>query len=225
MATSVPIVCDVIYEENEADLIQEEEQHTTETESQNLHIEQPDRIVEQQQQNLGEIIVDLPESAIETLVDVVHSTEPVFIDPSSASEPNMSIGEESSNTTPEVIQINCLPESKSLEPEITISIPTPAILITTENEESIEPESPEVCISTVVELPVPVPSVKAVQDQSTRTELQTEGQQKLQSMPEMIVIREPDTMAETKTAVAATGHVAPADDVPISAPGLQPSST
>ncbi|XP_062564757.1 uncharacterized protein LOC134227360 isoform X2 [Armigeres subalbatus] len=231
MVASVPIVCDVIYEENEADLIQEEEQHTTETENQNQHIEQPCQIVEQQQQNHEEIIVDLPESAIETLIDVVQSTEPVFIDPSSASEPNTSIGDGSSNSTePEVIQINCLPESKPLEPEVTISIPTPAILITTENEESIEPESSEVCISTVVELPVSVPSVKVVvQDQSpivpVRTELQTEVQQKLQSMPEMIVIREPDVMAEAKTAVAASGDVAPADDVLISAPGLRSSST
>lgn len=235
MTASVPIVCDVIYEENEADLIQEEQDQTAtppDTVQEDQQTEQPEQIVEQHhdQQIQTEVIVDVPESSIETLIDVVQSTEPVFIDsiPSASSNSN-AIAEETSSSVQEpevsVIEINCLPESKSVDSEVSPPIPTPSIVITTENEESIEPEQVEVCISTVVELPAPHSFIKIVEDPFPAAEAQTEVQQKVQNMPEMIVIREPDVIAEAKAAVAATAEVSTAVDVVVCVPGTRSSST
>lgn len=153
MTASVPIVCDVIYEENEADLIQEEQEQSTtppDTEQEDQRTEQPAQTIAQHshQQSLAEVIVDVPESAIETLIDVVQSTEPVFIDniPSASSNSN-AIAEEISSPVQEsevsIIDINCLPESKFVDSEVSPPIPTPSIVITTENEESLEPEKVE----------------------------------------------------------------------------------
>nr|XP_029731880.1 interaptin-like isoform X2 [Aedes albopictus] len=235
MTASVPIVCDVIYEENEADLIQEEQEQSVtppDTVQEEQRREQPEQSVQQHndQQIQTEVIVDVPESSIETLIDVVQSTEPVFIDsiPSASSNSN-AIAEETSSSVQElevsVIEINCLPESKSVDSEVSPPIPTPSIVITTENEESIEPEQVEVCISTVVELPAPHSFIKIVEDPFPAAEAQTEVQQKVQNMPEMIVIREPDVIAEAKAAVAATAEVSTAVDVVVCVPGTRSSST
>lgn len=50
-------------------------------------------------------------------------------------------------------------------------------------------------------------------------------QQKVQNMPEMIVIREPDVIAEAKAAVAATAEMSTAVDVVVCVPGTRSSST
>lgn len=225
MSSSVPIVCDVIYEENEADLIKEEqEDQDDQIQADQIHIAET-----------KEIIVDVPESEIETLTSDVHSTEPIFIDsfPDSLTEhvsPNLEdasqISDEHNQEIP-VIQIDQLPKLEKVNLEVSIPVPTPSIIITEESGESTEPETEEVCITTVIELPAPT-STKRVDFQPPAEPTQSEFdeiQQKVQSMPEMIVIREPDVVAEAKAAVAATFDVASSVDVVVCSPGPRSSST
>lgn len=225
MSSSVPIVCDVIYEENEADLIKEEqEDQDDQIQADQIHIAEA-----------KEIIVDVPESAIETLTSDVHSTEPIFIDsfPDSLTEhvsPNLEDASQNSdehNQEIPVIQIDQLPKLEKVNLEVSIPVPTPSIIITEESGESTEPETEEVCITTVIELPAPT-STKRVDFQPPAEPTQSEFdeiQQKVQSMPEMIVIREPDVVAEAKAAVAATFDVASSVDVVVCSPGPRSSST
>lgn len=225
MSSSVPIVCDVIYEENEADLIKEEqEDQDDQIQADQIHIAEA-----------KEIIVDVPESEIETLTSDVHSTEPIFIDsfPDPLTEhvsPNLEDASQNSdehNQEIPVIQIDQLPKLEKVNLEVSIPVQTPSIIITEESGESTEPETEEVCITTVIELPAPT-STKRVDFQPPAEPTQSEFdeiQQKVQSMPEMIVIREPDVVAEAKAAVAATFDVASSVDVVVCSPGPRSSST
>lgn len=233
MSSSVPIVCDVIYEENEADLIkeeQEEQEEQVETVEQVQHTAQSDQAEDIQMVEVNEVIVDVPESEIETMTSDVHSTEPVFIDSLADSPTEVEDGNQNSDEHKQeipVIQIDQLPKLEKVESEVSIPAPTPSIIITEESGESTEPETVEVCITTVIELPTPTP-IKPVEIQPPAEPAQSEFdemQQKVQSMPEMIVIREPDVVAEAKGAVAATYDVASSVDVVVCSPGPRSSST
>lgn len=238
MSSSVPIVCDVIYEENEADLIkeeQEEQSEQVETVEQVQQIAQPEQAEQIQTVAVDEVIVDVPESEIETLTSNVHSTEPVFIDslpgsPTGQAFSEVEDGSESSHEHKQeipVIQIEQLPKLEKADSKASIPVPTPSIIITEESGESTEPETVEVCITTVIDLPVPTP-IKPVGIQPPAEPSPSEFdeiQQKVQSMPEMIVIREPDVVAEAKAAVAATFDVASSVDVVVCSPGSRSSST
>lgn len=230
MSSSVPIVCDVIYEENEADLIKEEQEaEQVETVEQVQQTARPDQAEQIQLVEVDELIVDVPESEIETMTSDVHSTEPVFIDslPGSPTEqgfPEMEDGNQSSDELKQeipVIQIDQLPKLEKADSEVSLPVPTPSIIITEESGESTEPETVEVCITTVIELPAPT-SIKPVEPAQSEFD---EMQQKVQTMPEMIVIREPDVIAEAKAAVAATFDVTSSVDVVVCSPGPRSSST
>ncbi|XP_055594060.1 uncharacterized protein LOC129745170 isoform X2 [Uranotaenia lowii] len=129
---SVPIVCDVIYEENEADLIKEE-QDEARSEEQRTEDEPDSRTVVAEgvsapvteAHNKTEVIVDVPDSAIQTETTIIQSTEPVFVEtpPGSPTE-----------STP-VIEIMDEVGEDTL-PELP---PTPTIIITSEAEETEEP--------------------------------------------------------------------------------------
>lgn len=235
MSSSVPIVCDVIYEENEADLIKEEQEQQAEPVEQVQKIAQPEPAEQIQMIEAEEVIVDVPESEIETMTSDVHSTEPVFIDslPDLPTEQDFPEVEGSYQNPDEhkqeipVIQIDQLPQLEKVDLEVSIPVPTPSIIITEESGESTEPETVEVCITTVIELPAPTP-IKPVEIQPPAKSAQSEFdeiQQKVQSMPEMIVIREPDVVAEAKAAVAATFDVASSVDVVVCSPESRSSST
>lgn len=176
----VPIVCDVIYEENEAELIQEEQE------------------VQQQQQ---QVIVDVPESVIQTETNQVHSTEPVIV---------QSEVPQQAEITPEisVIAIEQIPEST---PQQLPAVQAPTITITAEEGGNAEPASEVDICEVTVELPVKqqpkIPPAEPVT-----------ASQKVQNMPEMIVVRVPDVAVEAAAAEAAAEAI-------VSAPGPRSSST
>lgn len=172
---SIPIVCDVIYEENEAELIQEEQE-----------AQQP-------------VIVDVPESVIQTETNQVHSTEPVIV--------------ATSAETP-VLSIEQIPESTSQASAQTTTVPPvqapPAIMITEEGG-SAEPASEVDICEVTVELPVKQPAAKIPPAEPVMA-----SPQKVQNMPEMIVVRVPDVVPV---------QVAAAVEAIVSAPGPRSSST
>ncbi|XP_065086929.1 interaptin-like isoform X2 [Ochlerotatus camptorhynchus] len=230
MSSSVPIVCDVIYEENEADLIKEEQEEQAEQSEAVEQVQptaQPDQAEQIQMVEVAGVIVDVPESEIETMTSDVHSTEPIFIDnlPDSPTEQVFSEVEDGNQQEIPVIQIDQLPKLELMDSEVSIPVPTPSIIITEESGESTEHETEEVCITTVIELPTPIkPVVTQPPAEPAQSEFD-EIQQKVQSMPEMIVIREPDVVAEAKAAVAATCDGASSVDVVVCSPGPRSSST
>ncbi|XP_053683361.1 restin homolog [Sabethes cyaneus] len=237
ITTSVPIVCDVIYEENEADLIKEEEEEDE---------------VEEETANDGEVenegeelIVVLPESAILTETTEIQSTEPMIIEtpPNSPSvvleENNQSEAAEEQNSDPvgqpEVVVVI---ESDQLpEPEKPIPLTTPTIVITADPTAEAD-DSDDVSICTVVEL-----QSQLEQDQDQNQEEVTkpsdsapsssaEDDQFRQKIPEMIVIRVPDVVVEAAAVAAAAAGVAGSgvstdfsDSVVVSSPGPRSSST
>lgn len=179
----VPIVCDVIYEENEAELIQEEQEG------------------QQQQQ---QVIVDVPESVIQTEINQVHSTEPVIVQPKVPQQQEVEI-------IPEipVIAIEQIPEST---PQTAPTVKAPTITITAEEDGNAEPASEVDICEVTVELPV-----KQQLTKNPPAEPVPAVQQKVQSMPEMIVVRVPDVAVEAAAVEAAEAIV--------SAPGPRSSST
>ncbi|XP_058838317.1 putative leucine-rich repeat-containing protein DDB_G0290503 isoform X2 [Topomyia yanbarensis] len=209
VVTSVPIVCDVIYEENEADLIKEEE--------------------EDQQAAQQVLVVDVPESAIQTETTLIQSTEPMIIEILSPETVQRSPDEISSESITDqdstamldqseilVIESDQLPES---QPEKPILIPTPIIVITADpTMESEEEEDLSMC--TVVELPSqPVDELPPAEPVCLDM---CELQQKLkQNMPEKIV---PDVVAEAASH-AVDDVLTEAIDAVVCAPGPRSSST
>lgn len=178
----VPIVCDVIYEENEAELIQEEQEG------------------QQQQQH---VIVDVPESVIQTETNQIHSTEPVIV---------QSDAPQQAEITPEisVIAIEQIPEST---PQTLPAVQAPTITITAEEGGNAEPASEVDICEVTVELPVKQQS-KIPPAEPVTAELS----QKVQNMPEMIVVRVPDVAVEAAAAETAAEAI-------VSAPGPRSSST
>ena len=172
----VPIVCDVIYEENEAELIQEEQEGQ-------------------------QVVVDVPESVIQTETNQVHSTEPVIVQPE--------VPPQQAEITPEipVIAIEQIPESTAQQVPTAATVQAPTIMITEEGG-SAEPASDVDICEVTVELPV--------KNASTKSSPPAEpiNAQKVQNMPEMIVVRVPDVVVEAAAAEAI-----------VSAPGPRSSST
>uniref|UniRef100_A0A1Q3FL54 Putative calponin similarity domain-containing protein n=1 Tax=Culex tarsalis TaxID=7177 RepID=A0A1Q3FL54_CULTA len=170
----VPIVCDVIYEENEAELIQEEQEGQ-------------------------QVVVDLPESVIQTETNQVHSTEPVIVQSEAPQQA------EAAPAMP-VIAIEQIPESTAQQvPTATTTVQAPTITITEEGG-SAEPASEVDICEVTVELPVKQPTKNPPAEPI--------NQQKVQNMPEMIVVRVPDVAVEAAAAEAI-----------VSAPGPRSSST
>lgn len=171
----VPIVCDVIYEENEAELIQEEQEGK-------------------------QVVVDLPESVIQTETNQVHSTEPVIV---------QSEVPQQAEATP-VIAIEQIPESTAQQQQQqvpAVAVQAPMITITEEEGGSAEPASEVDICEVTVELPVKQPAKIPPAEPINPL--------KVQNMPEMIVVRVPDV---TTAAAAAAEAI-------VSAPGPRSSST
>ncbi|KAL9702154.1 hypothetical protein quinque_005672 [Culex quinquefasciatus] len=170
----VPIVCDVIYEENEAELIQEEQEGK-------------------------QVVVDLPESVIQTETNQVHSTEPVIV---------QSEVPQQAEATP-VIAIEQIPESTAQQQQQVpaVAVQAPMITITEEEGGSAEPASEVDICEVTVELPVKQPAKIPPAEPI--------NPQKVQNMPEMIVVRVPDVAVAAATAAEAI----------VSAPGPRSSST
>ncbi|XP_039450013.1 trichohyalin-like isoform X4 [Culex pipiens pallens] len=169
----VPIVCDVIYEENEAELIQEEQEGK-------------------------HVVVDLPESEIQTETKQVHSTEPVIV---------QSEVPQQAEATP-VIAIEQIPESTAQQQQVpAVAVQAPMITITEEEGGSAEPASEVDICEVTVELPVKQPAKIPPAEPI--------NPQKVQNMPEMIVVRVPDVAAAATAAAEAI----------VSAPGPRSSST
>ncbi|XP_055530875.1 uncharacterized protein LOC129721845 isoform X2 [Wyeomyia smithii] len=194
--TSVPIVCDVIYEENEADLMKEEETN---------EINANDDEVRNEPQ---ELVVDVPESAIQTEVTEIHSIEPMIIENPPSLSPDALEDSDHDVTAQEqepVIESDQLPE-----PEKPVPIKTPTIVITA--DPTAEEDASVVSICTVVELP------SQLDHSVVENALPTEDNEIQQKIPEMIVIRVPDVVAEA-TAIEIS------DSVVLCSPGPRSSST
>lgn len=169
----VPIVCDVIYEENEAELIQEEQEGR-------------------------QVVVDLPESVIQTETNQVYSTEPVIV--------QSEVPQQAEVTS--VIAIEQIPESTAKQQQVpAVAVQAPMITITEEEGGSAEPASDVDICEVTVELPVKQPA-KILPAEPINP-------QKVQNMPEMIVVRVPDVAAAEAAAAEAI----------VSAPGPRSSST
>ncbi|XP_055623798.1 uncharacterized protein LOC129767186 isoform X2 [Toxorhynchites rutilus septentrionalis] len=177
----VPIVCDVIYEENEADLMDEEqEEHQQQTEK--IHV------------------VDVPESAIQTETTIVQSTEPVFIE-SAASSATPVIAEADVQCSPTTIEQEGTPGDPQVEitviqsdqiPECQQEIPAPmppapTIIITREpDDDSVagDEDSTEVTISPVIEVST-VQSNSAETESTPPAEPRSDADTKVQNTPDI----------------------------------------
>lgn len=188
----VPIVCDVIYEENEAELIQEEQEGQ-----------------QQQEQQQQQVIVDVPESVIQTETNQVHSTEPVIVAQPEAPQ------QQAENATPEiaVIAIEQIPESTPQT--LPSAVQAPTITITAEEGGNAEPASEVDICEVTVELPIKQQQQQQPKNPPAEPVMMS---QKVQNMPEMIVVRVPDVAVEAAAVEAAAEAI-------VSAPGPRSSST
>ncbi|XP_058467130.1 plectin isoform X1 [Malaya genurostris] len=206
VASSVAIVCDGIYEENEADLMKEEEEENQEKDEQNQIL-----------------VVDIPESAIQTETTLIQSTEPLIIDnlpqelvplSENGTAPELLTGSSSTLLEIQIIESEQLPESRT---EKMVPIPTPMIVITADPSTDADED---VSVCTVVELPSQ-PTDDLPPAVTGRLDVVESQQDVQQIMPETNV---PDVIAEAASSIV-DEVLTEAVDVIVCNPGPRSSST
>ncbi|ETN61457.1 hypothetical protein AND_006877 [Anopheles darlingi] len=220
MAPMMRTMCDVIYEENEADILREEEeaqrsleqlQEATTDETDMLHEECADSCTDVTQDNTPQqvpMVVDVPESAIHTEVRTVHSTAPTIIEETDADATVSCQVEETDHfqkstvVIPIIEDVPSMPRSshsrESSAPRIIVTDETGPEQITATTVVEISEEDPSV--ATVIELPAvyakPYPAPAEIAPESVGDTVLLNP-----SIPEMIVVRVPEGgSAETKVA-------------------------
>ncbi|XP_050098709.1 ankyrin repeat domain-containing protein 26-like isoform X2 [Anopheles aquasalis] len=214
MAPMMRTMCDVIYEENEADILREEEEAQRSLEqhqeapladdTEMLHEENVDSFTEAMQDNTPQeqegLVVDVPESAIHTEVRTVHSTAPTIIEETESGDsvPCCQVEEaeplqQSTIVIPIVEDVPPMPRSstsrESSAPRIIVTDETGPQQITATTVVEISEEDPSV--ATVIELPAvyakPYPAPAELSPESVGDTAQLNP-----SVPEMIVVRVPE---------------------------------
>uniref|UniRef100_A0A182K590 Uncharacterized protein n=1 Tax=Anopheles christyi TaxID=43041 RepID=A0A182K590_9DIPT len=213
--------CDVIYEENEADILreeeeaalqmaEEEEQHTERVEpevEQSNEVRSEEQLIEEEKPHETVTVVDVPESAIQTEDRMIHSTTPTIIDEMDVDDvppgiAEVSPGENGTETSKsiDIVQIETVTESTNQSRSRASSAPR---IIITDDTEKHTGESTDL-ESTVVEIleqpspePVELPPVfakpyPAVPTEPVPTECVGDSAQMMTAAPEVVVAHLPE---------------------------------
>ncbi|XP_035789832.1 uncharacterized protein LOC118465575 isoform X2 [Anopheles albimanus] len=208
MAPMMRTMCDVIYEENEADILREEEEAQRSLEQQQgesladeteMGHEESAEVMQDNTPQQVDLVVDVPESAIHTEVRTVHSTAPIIIEETDGD--NASFQEEeaepplqkSTVVIPIIEDVPPMPRSshshESSAPRIIVTDETGPEQIPATTVVEISEEDPSV--ATVIELPAvyakPYPAPSELSPESVGDTVQLNP-----SVPEMIVVRVPE---------------------------------
>ncbi|KFB47177.1 AGAP011049-PA-like protein [Anopheles sinensis] len=149
-------MCDVIYEENEADILREEEEaqlnagEEGEEEVEDSEDEEAGDVQQEDDEETEVLVVDVPESAIQTEDRVIQSTAPTIIE-----EMDQMPEQRADHFT--VVPIETIDDATSARPRASS---TPRIVITVDDTEKETDETvveiteePSTCVTPVIELP------------------------------------------------------------------------
>ncbi|XP_052889863.1 uncharacterized protein LOC128298162 isoform X1 [Anopheles moucheti] len=206
--------CEVIYEENEADILREEEEEaaqmvepeaSVDTAVEQSNVQNEEQITDEEEQEGTVTVVDVPESAIQTEDRLIHSTTPTIIEENDLDDAQQGVLQLPEGMSTEFVKsITVVPIENVTEPiaQRPRASSAPRIVITddaekdTSNLESVVVEISEDSSPVAIELPPvfakPYPASTDLETESVGDSLQT-----VPSVPEVSVAHLPEgTSAE-----------------------------